>query len=124
MTGNELLKRAAALFGDADPTPTAAALSCLNVLLAENFEQHTRLRRLAGRGALAAGPPTLALRDLVPYEDALVYGAFSYGLAEKIFADERDAGLLSYLHQQYAALAGDCDRGFVRAVLPDKEAGL
>jgi hypothetical protein len=41
MTGNELLKRAAALFGDADPTPTAAALSCLNVLLAENFEQNT-----------------------------------------------------------------------------------
>ncbi len=82
----------------------------------------TQLRSFAGREALAALPQMAGLDETVPYEDALVYGAFSYGLAEKIFADERDAGLLSYLHQQYAALSEDCDRGFVRAVAPGKEA--
>jgi hypothetical protein len=125
MTGNELLQRAAALFGDTNASYYAgAALPCINVLLAENFEQNNRLRSVAGLGELEALPQMGGLNETLPYENTLVYGAFSYGLAAKIFADDRDAGMLSFLHQQYVNAINDCDRGFVRAVRRKKEAAV
>ncbi len=117
MTGNELLQRAAALFGDTDASYYAgAALPCINTLLAENFEQNNRLRSFAGLDELGAIPQVSGLDETLPYENVLVYRAFAYGLGAKLFVDERDAAVLSYLHQQYVNAVNDCDRGFVSVV--------
>ena len=51
--------------------------------------------------------------EQVPYQPQLLYGVLPYGLAAKLFLDDRDTGVLSYLQQQYDRAILEADRGYV-----------
>lgn len=115
MTGQALVTRAISLFGDTNRTfYEGLAIHAVNLLMAETFDVNNRIRVENRKSALSEVPELSSLSGEIPYEDRLVKYAFPYGMAAKLFADERDLALLGVFHQSYANAVNECDRGYVR----------
>lgn len=118
MDGNELLKRAMALYAETDTSDEDArelALPYINMVLAECFEVNNHIRKSKGLDELEEIPELAALTESIPYEDKLVKLALPYGVASKLYFDEGDDNSrLSMFLQEYADRVNQCDRWVVR----------
>lgn len=117
MDGNELLKRALALFAETDSTDEdhqRLALPYINLLLAEVFEVNNRIRRQAGKQPLAAVPELASLGETIDCEEPLLRLALPWGLAARLYFDESDDNArLNMFLQEYADRVNRCDRWVV-----------
>ena len=117
MDGNELLKRAMALYGEIDTSDEdnrTLAVPQINMLLAEVFEVNNRMREHAGKEKLEAVPEISSLSDTIECEDKLLRLALPYGLAAMLyFGEEDNDGRLSMFKQEYAERVNQCDRWVV-----------
>lgn len=114
MTAKQLIQASLALFNDNNlELYSTTGLPCLNLLLGELFELNNRLRQASGLERLTEIPQLENDSEQVPYQPQLLYGALPYGLAAKLFLDDRDTGVLSYLQQQYDRAVAEVDRGYV-----------
>ena len=117
MTGNQLLTNACALFGELSPENyQKAALPCLNAVLFELFEVNNHIRQSEGLEKQSGVAAVASLEAELPTQPRLD-GAMAWGLAAKLFIDERDAAGLSALFQQYVNAANDADTGWARWLL-------
>ena len=116
MDGNELLKRAMALYAETDTNDEdskALAVPYINMVLAETFDVNNRMREYAGKEPLESIPEIASLDDTIQYEDKLVKLALPYGLASKLYFDEDDNPRLTMFLQEYADRVNQCDRWVV-----------
>ena len=116
MDGNELLKRAMALYAETDTNDEdvkALSVPYINMVLAETFDVNNRMREYAGKEPLESIPEIASLDDTIQYEDKLVKLALPYGLASKLYFDEDDNPRLTMFLQEYADRVNQCDRWVV-----------
>lgn len=114
MTGATILTSAAALIGETDVTGyEEVGLAALNVTLAELFDLENRLRVKEQREPLKEIPVLKGLQEEVDYSVKLLLMCIPFGVAAKITAEDRDAAMLSYLHQSYINAQAEADRGYV-----------
>ena len=116
MDGNELLKRAMALYAETDTNDEdvkALSVPYINMVLAETFDVNNRMRDYAGKEPLESIPEIASLDDTIQYEDKLVKLALPYGLASKLYFDEDDNPRLTMFLQEYADRVNQCDRWVV-----------
>ena len=116
MDGNELLKRAMALYAETDTNDEdvkALSVPYINMVLAETFDVNNRMREYAGKEPMESIPEIASLDDTIQYEDKLVKLALPYGLASKLYFDEDDNPRLTMFLQEYADRVNQCDRWVV-----------
>ena len=116
MDGNELLKRAMALYAETDTNDEdvkALSVPYINMVLAETFDVNNRMREYAGKEPLESIPEIASLDDTIQYEDKLVKLALPYGLASKLYFDEDDNPRLTMFLQEYSDRVNQCDRWVV-----------
>ena len=116
MDGNELLKRAMALYAETDTNDEdvkALSVPYINMVLAETFDVNNRMRQYAGKEPLESIPEITALDETIQYEDKLVKLALPYGLAAKLYFDEDDNPRLTMFLQEYSDRVNQCDRWVV-----------
>ena len=116
MDGNELLKRAMALYAETDTNDEDAktlAVPYINMVLAETFDVNNRMRKYSGKEPMESIPEITELSDTIQYEDKLVKLALPYGLAAKLYFDEDDNPRLTMFLQEYSDRVNQCDRWVV-----------
>lgn len=116
MDGNELLKRAMALYAETDTNDEdvkALSVPYINMVLAETFDVNNRMREYVGKEPMESIPEIASLDDTIQYEDKLVKLALPYGLASKLYFDEDDNPRLTMFLQEYADRVNQCDRWVV-----------
>ena len=116
MDGNELLKRAMALYAETDTNDEdvkALSVPYINMVLAETFDVNNRMREYAGKEPMESIPEIASLDEAIQYEDKLVKLALPYGLASKLYFDEDDNPRLTMFLQEYADRVDQCDRWVV-----------
>ena len=113
MTGEQLLKRAAALISETDTEDyKEIALIQINILLDETWKQNNRMRKAAGKEEM--GRVDLdSLGAEIPWEEELVRNAMPWGLAAKLFFEEDDNARLSMFNEEFANRLNACDKGLV-----------
>lgn len=113
MTGEQLLKRAAALISETDTEDyKEIALIQINILLDETWKQNNRMRKAAGKEEM--GRVDLdSLGAEIPWEEELVRNALPWGLAAKLFFEEDDNARLSMFNEEFANRLNACDKGLV-----------
>ena len=115
MTGRDVLTSAAAMMGDSDCSAYMdVALPALNLAIAECFDANNNLRAQRDKQPLATVPQVKSLDEDLIYEQRILCSALPAGLAVKLYVDDRDSGLLAYLHAVYAEALLLCDRGYAR----------
>lgn len=114
MTGNELLKRAAAILQESPGGYAGYAPEHINLVLAETFEVNNRIRLSKGMEELPAIPALASLDDAVPYEEELAGLALPLGLACRLYADADNNAMLSLYKQEYAFAVNAADRCVAR----------
>ena len=116
MDGNELLKRAMALYAETDTNDEdvkALSVPYINMVLAETFDVNNRMREYSGKEPMESIPEITELSDTIQYEDKLVKLALPYGLAAKLYFDEDDNARLTMFLQEYSDRVNQCDRWVV-----------
>lgn len=113
MTGEQLLKRAAALISETDTEDyKEIALIQINILLDETWKQNNRMRKAVGKEEM--GRVDLeSLGAEIPWEEELVRNALPWGLAAKLFFEEDDNARLSMFNEEFANRLNACDKGLV-----------
>lgn len=114
MTGEQLLKRAAALISETDTEDyKEIALIQINILLDETWKQNNRMRKAAGKDEMTARVDLESLGEEIPWEEELVRSALPWGLAAKLFFEEDDNARLSMFNEEFANRLNGCDKGLV-----------
>lgn len=114
MTGEQLLKRAAALISETDTEDyKEIALIQINILLDETWKQNNRMRKAAGKDEMTARVDLESLGEEIPWEEELVRSALPWGLAAKLFFEEDDNARLSMFNEEFANRLNACDKGLV-----------
>lgn len=113
MTGEQLLRRAAALISETDTEDyKEIALIQINILLDETWKQNNRMRKAAGKEEI--GREDLeSLGAEIPWEEELVRNALPWGLAAKLFFEEDDNARLSMFNEEFANRLNACDKSLV-----------
>lgn len=113
MTGEQLLKRAAALISETDTEDyKEIALIQINILLDETWKQNNRMRKAAGLDEMGRADLE-SLGAEIPWEEELVRNALPWGLAAKLFFEEDDNARLSMFNEEFANRLNACDKGLV-----------
>lgn len=113
MTGEQLLKRAAALISETDTEDyKEIALIQINILLDETWKQNNRMRKAAGKEETGRADLE-SLGAEIPWEEELVRNALPWGLAAKLFFEEDDNARLSMFNEEFANRLNACDKGLV-----------
>lgn len=113
MTGEQLLKRAAALISETDTEDyKEIALIQINILLDETWKQNNRMRKAAGKEETGRADLE-SLGEEIPWEEELVRNALPWGLAAKLFFEEDDNARLSMFNEEFANRLNACDKGLV-----------
>ena len=113
MTGEQLLKRAAALISETDTEDyKEIALIQINILLDETWKQNNRMRKAAGLEETGRADLE-SLGAEIPWEEELVRNALPWGLAAKLFFEEDDNARLSMFNEEFANRLNACDKGLV-----------
>lgn len=104
MTVREIYVTAAAFIGDRendDADERDLSIPYMNVLLQEAFECENSIRAKNGDRELDSAPYVTTLDDSIVYSDALVRGAFPYGLAWQYHQEAGNNGLASQYRNMF-----------------------